>query len=193
MHIWYFQNWILGTDVYLNFKILVPHIRLDCLIGSGVITWSIGWSDPIWTWCVAIFQLLPCLVHLHFEFFNINLSFSFIEFPTRCFWPCWTIFSYVTSLQTTKTCSLTQPSSIFTSKICSNAIFSNNSILLTIVTTIPCILIPIVGSISMVYLSLLIWWPIMLGSALICSISILLTIVVVTFCNDPYQWATKKP
>ena len=81
-------------------------------------------------------------------------------------------------LQTTKACGLTQPPIVVTTKVCSYAILKNVSIFLTIVTTLPSVVIPIVRGIIASYL---VWCPCRLGSTFKCSMSILLTIVVVSF------------
>ena len=65
--------------------------------------------------------------------------------------------------------------------MCSYEIFNNMLKLLTIVKTIPSIIIPIIRVTIVLYLCLLIWWPFRPGSALICSMSILLTVIVTSF------------
>ena len=50
----------------------------------------------------------------------------------------------MTSFVTTKACGLTQPSTVVSFEVCSDAILRDMSIFLKIMTTISCIVIPIV-------------------------------------------------
>ena len=152
------------------------HIPLFCLVWWGVTTWPIGWCDPFSIWCNLSIFLFPCLVHVIFDVLNFYLSF--IKFIIRCLRPSWTMLSNMTSLVTTETCGLTQPSLRISTEIYSSVVHREISIFLTIMTTISCIIIPIVRvSIA----SYLVWWPCGLVSVFKGSMSILLIVVIVSY------------
>ena len=119
----------------------VPYICL-CLVWWSVITWPIRWSD-LCTWCTALISLLRCLIHLSSDFLNIYFCLSLVELKTWCLWPCWAILTNMTSLQATKTCGLAQPSTVVSSEVCPYSILRSVSIFLTVVTTIPGVVIQI--------------------------------------------------
>ena len=144
----------------------------SCLVWWSVITWLIEWSDPFSIGCAIYFLHFPCLVHLMPNI--INFIIAFVKFKFRCLGPCWTVFSYMSSFVTTKACDLTQPSIVVSFEVCSNAIFRNITILLTIMIAISCIVILNVTP----YLVLC---PCGLGCAFKCSMSILLTVITVSF------------
>ena len=56
----------------------------------------------------------------------------------------WTIVTDVTNLETTKTCGLTQPPLVVTIEVWPDTILKKMFIFLTIMITIPCILIPVI-------------------------------------------------
>ena len=55
------------------------------------------------------------------------------------------------------------------------------SIFLMVLKTIPCIIIPIIRFSIVLYLCFLVWWPLGFGSTLKSSMSIILTVVEITF------------
>ena len=136
--------------------------------------------------------------HLNLMFCNIpssSMSCSFSLWPsqhwpfflffivsiTRCSWSSWTISANMTSLETTKACGLTQPSIVVAYEMFSNAILRNMSILLKIVTNVPFYLIVIIGIFILLYLCFLVWCPLGIRYKFICFMSILLTIVAISF------------
>ena len=159
--------------MYLSHKLIL------CLVGWGVITWPLGWSDPSieWNWSISSF---PCLLHVYLDVFNINLFFALVDFSLGCLSLCWIVPADMSSLQATETSGIVQPSVVVSFKVCSNVVLRYMSIFLTIVTTFPCVLVPIVMVCIVVSSCMLIWCPHRLWYALKGSMSILLAIVVVT-------------
>ena len=156
-----------------------PYRLILCLVGWGMITWPLGWSDPSigCTWSISS---LPCLLHIYLDIFSINLFFALVDFSLGCLNLFWTIPADMSSLQATEIGSLVQPSVVVSLEVCSNAVLRYMSIFLTIVTTFPSVVVPIV-MVCIVFSSyMLIWCPHRLWSTLKGSMSILLAIVVVT-------------
>ena len=160
---------------YITFEYhsLIP---LICLVWWGVTTWPIVWSDPFSIGCLLNIFLFPCLVHLISNI--VNFSLSFVKFRFWCLGSCWAILSYMTNFVTTKACSLTQPSIVVSTEMCSNVVLRDMSIFLIVMTTISCVVIPIVRILIDSYL---VWSPCRLRSTFKCSMSILLIVVVVSF------------
>ena len=165
-------------DITFKYQSYIP---LDCLVWWGVITWPIGWSDPFSIWCATIIFLFPYLVYLIFYVFNIFLTFTFIKFTTWCLWYSGTMFINVISLHIAKACDLTQPYFVVTTEVFPNTILRNMSIFLTIIIAISCIIIPIIRVAIVPYPFLLVWWPCWLGSTFKISMSILLTVIAISF------------
>ena len=140
-----------------------------------MITWPLGWSDPS-IGCTWSIPFLPCFLYVCLDMF-FNFFFSFTYFCLGCLGLCWKIPAYMSSLQATETNSLVQPSTVVPIEMCSNAILGYVTILLKIVTTFPCIVVPIVMVYIVVPPYMLIWWPHRLWSTLKGSMSILLAIV----------------
>ena len=141
-----------------------------------MITWPLGWSD-ICTWSISF---LPCLLHVYSDVFLINFFFALIYFSLGCLSLCWTISADMSSLQATETSGLVQPFALVSLEMCSGTVLRCMSILLAIVTTFPCIVVPIVMVCIVVPSYMLIWCPHRFWFALKGSMSILLEIVVVT-------------
>ena len=146
------------------------------LVGWGMITWPLGWSDPSIGWTLSI-SFLPCLLHIYLGVFNINLFFSLVDFSLGCLNLFWTIPADMSSCQATETSGLVQPSVVVSLEVCSNAVLSYISIFLKIVTTLPCVVVPIVLVCIVVSSCMLIWCPHRIWSTLKGSMSILLAIV----------------
>ena len=96
---------LLVLRLMLNISLFISLTYLFCLVWWRVTTWPIRWSD-LCTWCATLIFLVPCLVHLSSDLFNIYFSFSLVVFRTWSFWPCRTIPADVTSFQATETCGL---------------------------------------------------------------------------------------
>ena len=131
---------------------------ISCLIGWGVITWPLGWSDPS-IGCAWSISSLPCFLYICPDVFNINLFFSLVNFSLRCLDLCWIVPADMSSLQETKTCDLIQPSAIIPLEVCSYVVLGYVTIFLTIVTTFPCIVVPIVMVYMVFPLYMVIWYP----------------------------------
>ena len=176
MLIWHLSAIIHVELMYdITYKYQFPCL-LFYLVWWSVITWLIEWSDPFSIGCAFCFLLFPCLIHLIPDI--VNFILAFVKFRFRCLGSCWAILSKMTNFVTTKACSLTQPSTIISFEMCSNVVLRDVSIFLTIMTAISCIVIPIVRVSIASYLAS---WPCGLGSTFKGSMSILLTIVVVSF------------
>ena len=152
-----------------------PHRLILWLVGWDIITWPLGWSDPS-IGCTWYIFFLPCLLYICFDVCLLNFLFSLIYFSLGCLGLCWTISADMSSFQATKASSLVQPSFIVPLEMCSYAVLGYMSILLTIVTNLPCIVIPIIVMLIVVPSYMLIWCPHRLWSALKGSMSILLAI-----------------
>ena len=145
--------------------------------------------DRLTHWVKWFLLHLMCCNHLSFSMscsshpyvFNICLAFTFIKFATWCLWPSWTIFTDVTSLQIAKACGLTQPLFVVTTEVCPNIVIKIMSILLTIMETISCIIIPIIRVAIVSYICFLVWWPHGFRSTFKSFISILLIVVTISF------------
>ena len=149
------------------------------LVGWGIITWPLGWSDPSigCTWSISF---LPCLLHVCSDVFPIDFFFAPIYFSLGCVGLCWKISTNMSSFQATEASSLVQPSFIVPLEMCSNSILRYVTILLTIMTTFSCIVVPIVMVYIVVPPYMLIWCPHRLWSAFKGSMSILLAIVAIS-------------
>ena len=146
------------------------------LVGWGMITWPLRWSDPSigCTWSISF---LPCLLHVCSDVCLVNFFFALIYFSLGSLGLCWTISADMSSFEATKASSLVQPSIVVPFEVCSNAVLGYMTIFLTIVTTLPCIVVPIVMVYIVVPPYMLIWCPHRLWSTLKGSMSILLAIV----------------
>ena len=155
------------------------HRLILCLVGWGVITWPLGWSDPSigWTWSISS---LPCLLHICLDVFSINFFFALVDLSLGCLNLCWTIPANMSSLQAIETSSLIQPSIVVTLEVCSYEILRYMTIFLRVVTIFSCIVVPIVMMCIVVSPCMLIWCPHRLWSTLKSSMSIFFAIIVVT-------------
>ena len=137
------HSYILLGWCMIHFYMYQLHVPILCLIGWGVITWPLGWSDPS-IGCAWSISLLPCFLHVYPNMFNIKFFFAHINFSLGCLDLCWIVLAYMSSLQATETCGLIQPSTIIPFEMCSYVVLRNMTIFLIVVTTFPCIVVPIV-------------------------------------------------
>ena len=128
------------------------------LYATSGIGLNFGCFTSLLTRCTWSIFSLPCL-HVCLDVFNINLFFTLICLSLGCLGLCWTIFADMSNLQATETSGLVQPSAVVSLEMCSDTVLRYMSILLTIMKTFPCVVVPIVMVCIVVSFCMLIWCP----------------------------------